>query len=203
MPPKAAAKPAAAAPKAAAAPEPAAPAPAPVAAAPPPPKEKKAVKQNSNVYSLFEKKQIQEYKEAFGLMDQDRDGVISVDDLREVFSSLGKVPKDSELKAMLDEAAGPMNFTMMLSLFGENLGGTDEEPVINNAFKLYDADAKGALHKDVLRNILCNEGHPHERLTDDEFNQMCSEAPVDGKGMLDYAAFTKIIKRGKEDEEQT
>ena len=30
---------------------------------------------------------------------------------------------------------------------------------------------------------------------------MLGEAPVDSKGYLDYATFTKTIKRGKEDEE--
>jgi Ca2+-binding EF-hand superfamily protein len=102
----------------------------------------------SNVYSLFEQKQIQEYKEAFGLMDQDRDGVVSVDDLREVFSSLGKVPKDAELKAMVDEAPGPLSFTMLLQLFSERLGGTDEESTLINAFKLYDNSGSGSLAKD-------------------------------------------------------
>jgi hypothetical protein len=29
---------------------------------------------------------------------------------------------------------------------------------------------------------------------------MLEGAPVDSKGLLDYAAFTKLIKRGKEDE---
>jgi hypothetical protein len=30
---------------------------------------------------------------------------------------------------------------------------------------------------------------------------MLEGAPVDGKGLLDYAAFTKLIKRGKEEDE--
>ena len=30
---------------------------------------------------MFEQSQVQEFKEAFGLMDQDRDGTISADDL--------------------------------------------------------------------------------------------------------------------------
>lgn len=54
----------AAAPAAAPAPTPAAPTPAPVVAAPPPePVKKKPVKQNSNVFNMFEKKQVQEFKE--------------------------------------------------------------------------------------------------------------------------------------------
>jgi len=82
-------------------------------------------------------------------MDQDRDGTISVDDLKEVYNSLGKkrekhftfetkkilkynlyvkikigkAPKEAELKAMVDEAQGPINFTMLLTLFGDRLNG--------------------------------------------------------------------------------
>jgi len=33
-----------------------------------------------------------------------------------------------------------------------------------------------------------------------QFSQMLDGAPLDPKGNLDYAAFTRQIKRGKEDE---
>jgi hypothetical protein len=33
-----------------------------------------------------------------------------------------------------------------------------------------------------------------------QFSQMLDGAPIDPKGNLDYAAFTRQIKRGKEDE---
>lgn len=72
---------------------------------------------------MFEQKQVQEFKEAFGLMDQDRDGSISLDDLKEVYSSLGKAPKDSDLKQMLEETGGPVNFSKLLTLFGDRLNG--------------------------------------------------------------------------------
>jgi len=162
---------------------------------------KKATRATSNVFAMFEQSQVQEFKEAFGLMDQDRDGTISADDLKEVFNSLGKVPKDSEIKAMIDEASGPINFTMLLTLFGDRLNGTDEESVILNAFKLYDASASGHINSKALRETLCCEGKPDERLTDAEFNKMLEGAPVDPKGNLDYTAFTRIIKRGKQDDE--
>lgn len=34
----------------------------------------------------------------------------------------------------MNEALGPINFTMFLTLFGERLQGTDPEDVIKNAF---------------------------------------------------------------------
>lgn len=36
----------------------------------------------------------------------------------------------------MNEAPGPINFTMFLTLFGERLQGTDPEDVIKNAFGL-------------------------------------------------------------------
>ncbi len=129
---------------------------------------KKATRATSNVFAMFEQSQIQEFKEAFGLMDQDRDGTISVDDLKEVYNSLGRNPKDADLKAMVAEASGPINFTMLLTLFGDRLNGTDEESMLMNAFKLFDQELKGTVHKDSLREILVNEGKPDERLSESE-----------------------------------
>lgn len=91
-------------------------------------------------------------------MDQDRDGTVSLDDLKEVYASLGKTPKDAELKAMLDEAQGPVNFTTLLTLFGDRLNGTDEENVILNAWKNFDPDGNGAINqKRCRRKAFCTD----------------------------------------------
>jgi Ca2+-binding EF-hand superfamily protein len=161
---------------------------------------KKAQRATSNVFSMFDQKQVQEFKEAFNLMDQDRDGTVSMDDLKEVYASLGKAPKDAELKSMLEEAQGPVNFTMLLTLFGDRLNGTDEENVILNAWKNFDPEGHGHINQKSLREVLTGEGRPEDRLSDMEFSQMLDGAPIDPKGNLDYAAFTRQIKRGKEDE---
>lgn len=45
---------------------------------------------------------------------------------------------------MMNEAPGPINFTMFLTMFGEKLNGTDPEDVIRNAFACFDEEATGA-----------------------------------------------------------
>ncbi|KAF7244366.1 Myosin regulatory light chain 2, ventricular/cardiac muscle isoform [Varanus komodoensis] len=47
----------------------------------------------SNVFSMFEQSQIQEFKEAFTIMDQNRDGFIDKADLRDTFAALGEKAK--------------------------------------------------------------------------------------------------------------
>ena len=43
----------------------------------------------------------------------------------------------------MSEAAGPINFTMFLTMFGEKLNGTDPEEVIKNAFMCFDEETTG------------------------------------------------------------
>jgi len=56
---------------------------------------------------------------------------------------VGKNPTDEYLDAMMNEAPGPINFTMFLTMFGEKLNGTDPEDVIRNAFACFDEEATG------------------------------------------------------------
>ncbi|XP_027429729.1 myosin regulatory light chain 2, atrial isoform isoform X2 [Zalophus californianus] len=60
---------------------------------------KQAQRGSSNVFSMFEQAQIQEFKEAFSCIDQNRDGIICKSDLRETYSQLGTDPEEAILSA--------------------------------------------------------------------------------------------------------
>src|ERR1700722_69896 len=49
----------------------------------------RARREPSGVFSLFQAPQIQQFKEAFQLIDHDKDGWVNEQDLKEIFSSLG------------------------------------------------------------------------------------------------------------------
>ncbi|XP_056004657.1 myosin regulatory light chain A, smooth adductor muscle-like isoform X2 [Ostrea edulis] len=139
---------------------------------------------------------MQEMKEAFTMIDQNRDGFIDVNDLKEMFSSLGSAPDDKTLKAMLAEAPGPLNFTMFLSLFSDKLGGTDPEDSLKNAFAMFDVDGKGKIPEEYIKDLLENMG---DNFTKDEMRQTFKEAPIEG-GKLDYERFVQIIKGSSSEE---
>nr|XP_046232075.1 myosin light chain 5-like isoform X1 [Scatophagus argus] len=173
---------------------------------------------------MFEQTQIQEFKEvkssrsrdirftspscshtpffliqAFTLIDQNRDGFIDKEDLKDTYASLGKLSvKDNELEDMLREATGPINFTMFLTLFGEKLHGADPEDTLLNAFKLFDHDARGFIHKDELQNLLMTQA---EKFTPEEVKQMFQSSNIDAAGNLDYKSLCYIITHGEEREE--
>ncbi|KAL4671336.1 hypothetical protein H8959_004045 [Pygathrix nigripes] len=159
----------------------------------------RAQRASSNVFSNFEQTQIQEFKEAFTLMDQNRDGFIDKEDLKDTYASLGKTNvKDDELDAMLKEASGPINFTMFLNLFGEKLSGTDAEETILNAFKMLDPDGKGKINKEYIKRLLMSQA---DKMTAEEVDQMFQFASIDAAGNLDYKALSYVITHGEEKEE--
>lgn len=157
---------------------------------------KRAQRATSNVFALFNQSQIQEFKEAFTMIDQNRDGIIDKDDLLNIFQQIGRDPDLKTLEAMVAEAPGPLNFTMFLTLFGEKTKGTDPESALRDAFIMFDPENKGQLHEEYVKDLLMNVG---DQFSKDELKATWKEAPIEG-GMLDYVKFVAIMKRGKEDD---
>jgi len=158
---------------------------------------KRAQRTGSNVFAMFTQHQVQEFKEAFQMIDQDKDGFLSKSDIRATFDSLGRMCSDSELESMIQEAPGPINFTMFLTIFGDRTQGTDEEDVILNAFAQYD-EGEGLCKEETLRHALITWG---EKFSPQECDNILGEAPTDGRGNIDIKKFAKILTRGEDEEE--
>lgn len=143
-------------------------------------------RQLSNVLTQFEQTKIQEFKEAFNMIDTNHDGVIEKEELRSMLHSLGENfkdffkavkighfdnfpgqnPKEKELDQMLKDAPSEsVNFVMFLTMFGTRMQGTDPEEVIKNAFVCLDDDISGQIDMDFLREALTSMGN---KFTDDE-----------------------------------
>ena len=59
---------------------------------------------------------------------------------------------------MLNEASGPINFTMFLTLFGVRLTGTDPEDALINAFSCFDEKDTGFISEEDFREALMTLG---------------------------------------------
>jgi len=157
---------------------------------------KRAQRATSNVFALFNQSQIQEFKEAFTLMDQDRDGILGESDLAAMYEQTGRQAEPKVIKEMIKESPNQLNFTHFLTLFGEKLHGTDPESTLRDAFIMFDSDNTGKLHEEYVKDLLMNVG---DQFSKDEIKQTWKEAPIEG-GQLDYLKFVQIIKRGKEED---
>jgi Ca2+-binding EF-hand superfamily protein len=158
---------------------------------------KKKNKNTSNVFAMFEQSQIQEFKEAFGMIDANRDGFINQADLKATYESLGVGVTDSTIDAMIAEAPGQLNFTVFLNILADKLHGTDSEDIIMQAFKNFDPEGTGTIKKEYLGDVLGTKG---DRFTPEEVESILSAAPTDADGNVDYKGLAYIITHGQDDE---
>ncbi|KAJ3065811.1 Myosin regulatory light polypeptide 9 [Podochytrium sp. JEL0797] len=156
-------------------------------------KKKRAVRQNSNVFAMFEQHQIAEFKEAFSMFDHDSDGFLDREDIKDMLSSLGQTPSDEYIDGMIKEAPGSINFTMFLTLMGEKMSGTDPESEILQAFECFDDNKTGFINADLLREYMTTMG---DRFTDEEVDIMLKGAPVEDNE-FNYKDFVRVLKHGE------
>jgi len=134
----------------------------------------------ANIFDSFSHSAIQQFKEAFGIMDCDKDGLISASDLVTAFGNHGKSIGSGEAQGMLDEAPGPMNFTQMVTLFaGKMAGGTDDDETILKSFEAFEIN--GQIDAEAFRHSLMTFG---DKFSASECDDAFSEFKVDG-GMID------------------
>jgi len=181
----------------------------------PPPEKKKSSKKKSSkkrasapkysgALSIFNEKQLTEFKQGFNYMDQDKDGIITKSDLFRTYDIIGKLASDQELEELLAEADNPMTFTQMLTLFAEKMQGkADDDDLIIESFKAFD-EGDGTIDPDQFAAMMKGKGDP---LTQKEVDEIFPDLPrvdvqphpefISLKGLID------MIVAKNEDEEAT
>merc|ERR1712186_71058 len=136
----------------------------------------------ANIFESFSQSAIQQFKEAFGIMDTDKDGLLSSSDLVAAFAAHGKNIGGGEAQAMLDEVDGPMNFTQMVTLFASKMaGGSDDDDVILASFEAFEIDGK--IDADAFRHSLMTFG---VKFSASEVDDAFAEMKIDD-GQIDAA----------------
>jgi len=161
-------------------------------------KKQEVQRSGSNVFSMFSQKQVAEFKEGFQLMDRDKDGILSKNDLRATFDELGRIAPEKELDEMIGDAPGPINFTMLLTMFAERQsGGSDEDDVVINAFKSFD-DGEGHIDGETLRHALMTWG---DKFSSKEVDDAYESMSIDGAGKIDTQKLIEMLTAAPAEEE--
>merc|ERR1712173_521308 len=143
----------------------------------------------------FSQKQIQEFKEAFGIIDNDKDGMDTAPDLKKAFEGIGRPVSDGEANNMVGEAPGPVNFTQLVTLFAEKMaGGTDDDDVIVKSFEAFEIN--GQIDSEMFRHSLMTWG---EKFSAQEIDDAFGEFTIDG-GMIDANHLKGLMVTKKEEE---
>lgn len=137
---------------------------------------------------------ILEMKEAFNLFDKNGDGYISAKELGVLMRTLGRNPTEDEIMNMMNEIDvdhnGKLDFAEFTVMMHEKLRGDDMEVEIKQAFRVFDRNGDGYISKSEFKHCMMHFG---ERFTDEEVEEMISEADSNNDGKIDYAEFSHMI----------
>merc|ERR1712072_575176 len=115
----------------------------------------------------FSQEQLDMYKECFKLMDIDKDGTISKNDIRAAFDNVGKLMSEGELDDMLGEVGGACTF------------------------QAYETDGK--IEAEMFRHALMNFG---DKFNQAEIDDIFGEFEVDDDGFLESKAVIGLFVAG-------
>merc|ERR1712126_621251 len=137
------------------------------------------------------------FKEAFGIMDCDKNGLLSEDGLVSAFAAVGKSISSGEASNMLSESPGPVNFTQMVTLFAEKMaGGTDDDDTILKSFDAFEINGK--IDAEMFKHSLMTWG---DKFTDTEVDEAFAEFTIED-GQIDAAHLKSLMVAKKEGEEE-
>ncbi|TFK76135.1 EF-hand [Pluteus cervinus] len=172
-------------------------------------KSSRARREPSGVFSLFQAPQIQQFKEAFQLIDHDKDGWVNESDLKEIFNSLGIIPSKQMMDELLSARPGGhyapgtetdrgINFTMFLTMMGERLFEFDPEAELIEAFESFDESDSGMVKVDEMRKWLGDVG---ERMDEREIDRFLKGPFTDRHGNFNYREWVKVLRVNAEGED--
>ncbi|OHS94714.1 Calmodulin [Tritrichomonas foetus] len=137
--------------------------------------------------------QIQEFRQAFDIMDRNQDGAITVDDLASVMRAIGQSPTHNELQDMIREVDADGNetidFTEFLALMSRQMRQSDIEEELREAFRVFDRDNDGFITPQELRTLLISLGLDSSA---EVIRRMINEADRNRDGKIDFNEFRAL-----------
>ena len=137
--------------------------------------------------------QIQEFRQAFDIIDRNGDGVITIDDLAAVMRAMGQTPTSQELQDMIKEVDADGNdnidFTEFLALMSRQMRQSDIEDELKDAFRIFDRDSDGFITSQEIRSLLISLGLDS---SPEVIRRMINEADKNRDGKIDYSEFRAL-----------
>ena len=138
---------------------------------------------------------IAEYKASFDIIDKDRDGLISIQELEQMMKRLGQDYNQVEIEEMIDEVCltdkKSVDFKEFLGLMTRKVKDIEVEDELLEAFKVFDKDGNGFITLDELKDII---QRIEDGVQDTDIQDMLTEADEDKDGKLSFEEFVKIMK---------
>ena len=139
--------------------------------------------------------ELSKYREAFNLFDTDNDGVVTKNEVEEIFNNLGYRPSKKELQQMMNTTdageEGAISFEKFAQIISKRTQKKDPEEELKNCFKFIDKDGDGFVTQKELYETLKRLGFV---FTEKQVMDMMQFADQDGNGLLNFEEFVKVNK---------
>ena len=138
-------------------------------------------------------KNIQVYKEAFELIDKNKDGQITLDELKNFFIGLKENISNADLQDMINEADvegnGTISFEGFIALMERSLRNEEVEEEIIETFKKFDQDNNGLIGPEDIYNLLHSF---NQDITISEAEEMIKNVDIDDDGLVNLLFILRI-----------
>ncbi|XP_055587691.1 myosin regulatory light chain, smooth muscle-like [Uranotaenia lowii] len=153
-----------------------------------------------NFLKDLDEPRVYDLKKAFCLFDLDGDGVISEEDLKNTFLTMGIEKSDAEIVKMFEGVVQPLKLDVFLLLILKHASGLAPMEVMVDALKQWDQNNSGFIDKEKFKYDIMHYG---DRFSLDEVDDALEEARItfgpqktrDGRLVekIDYVDFASNI----------
>ena len=138
--------------------------------------------------------EVQEFKEAFNILDKSGIGRLSIKDISDFLRSLGQIdPTDTEIKQMIAkvdiEGKGTIDYPHFLRLM--EMYKMDETKETKAAFDMFGRDQSEQISADEIQRVLSRLG---ENLNREEVRDIINDLEKNQSGTLSAHGFSKLMR---------
>jgi calmodulin len=145
--------------------------------------------------------ELTEFREIFNLVDLDKGGTISKDELGQLMKTLGLKPTQEELNAMVAEidadGSGEIDFDEFVTVMSRKVNTSYTPKQVKAAFKVFakQTDPNGMISMATLEQALTTYGT--EKLSLSDAQELLSQIEPDENGMVNYLEFVDMMTQGR------
>ena len=135
-------------------------------------------------------------KEIFAALDQDGDGKITRDDLKQALVNAGFELTDDECEAVIAMAdadgSGSVTWEEFLKVVEKRPIKRRIQAALKKLFDAFDTDGSGFITKEDLRKLI-NEAGFGEEVSDAELTELISKVDESGDGKVSFEEFINVF----------
>lgn len=146
----------------------------------------------------FSEEKLKEYKEAFMIFDEDKDGRLNQEQTNLALMCLGYELSNTELNEMFMEygsnknnlTQSKMDFSAFMEYLNHRSKEVDIEDELMECFKSVDKDNDGKVSVKELKYVMLTLG---ENFSEEEISEMIEQINPGGEGYFSYQDFIRIL----------